>query len=60
MTAQTFTAIVHREKDLYVAEWPEAGTVSQGFMIEKAAVNLKKATNFIWVQSSIFSVGYHT
>ena len=30
MTTQTFTAVVHQEDDLYVAECPEVGTVSQG------------------------------
>jgi predicted RNase H-like HicB family nuclease len=44
MTAKTFTAILHREKDLYVAECPEVGTVSQGHNIEEAVANLKEAT----------------
>jgi predicted RNase H-like HicB family nuclease len=44
MTTQTFTAIVHREDDLYVAECPEAGTVSQGSTVEEAVANLKEAT----------------
>ena len=41
MTTQTFTAVVHREDDLYVAECPEVGTVSQGSTVEAAAANLK-------------------
>lgn len=44
MGMRTFTAIVHKELDLYVAECPEVGTVSQGFTIEEAVVNLKEAT----------------
>ncbi len=44
MTARTFTAILHREDDLYVAECPEVGTVSQGHTIEEAVANLKEAT----------------
>ena len=44
MTTRTFTAIVHREEDLYVAECPEVGTVSQGSTVEEAAANLKEAT----------------
>jgi hypothetical protein len=30
MTTKIFTAIVHKEKDMYVAECPEVGTVAQG------------------------------
>jgi len=40
----TFTAIVHKEEDLYVAECPEVGTASQGETIEEAIVNLQEAT----------------
>jgi predicted RNase H-like HicB family nuclease len=31
---QTFTAVIHKEEDLYVAECPEVDTVSQGASIE--------------------------
>lgn len=44
MTKQLFTAIVHLEDDLYVAQCPEIGTVSQGYTIEEAIANLKEAT----------------
>ena len=44
MEHKTFTAIVHREEDLYVAECPEVGTVSQGTTIDQAIENLKEAT----------------
>jgi predicted RNase H-like HicB family nuclease len=44
MTQQTFTAVLHKEQDLYVAECPEVGTVSQGHTIEEAVANLKEAT----------------
>jgi predicted RNase H-like HicB family nuclease len=40
----TFTAILHKEKDLYVAECPEVGTASQGDSIEDALANLQEAT----------------
>jgi len=40
----TFTAILHKEKDLYVALCPEVGTASQGETIEKAIENLQEAT----------------
>ncbi len=44
MTTKTFTAILHKEEDMYVAECPEVGTVSQGHTIEEAIANLKEAT----------------
>ncbi len=44
MAMRTFTAVVHRENDVYVAECPEVGTVSQGPTIEEAVANLKEAT----------------
>jgi predicted RNase H-like HicB family nuclease len=33
-----------KEEDLYVAECPEVGTVSQGYTVEEALANLKEAT----------------
>jgi predicted RNase H-like HicB family nuclease len=44
MTTNTFTAVVHKEDDLYVAECPEVGTASQGSTFEDAISNLKEAT----------------
>ncbi|MDO9462921.1 MAG: type II toxin-antitoxin system HicB family antitoxin [Deltaproteobacteria bacterium] len=44
MSTRTFTAVLHKEDDLYVAECPEVGTVSQGYSIEEALANLKEAT----------------
>jgi predicted RNase H-like HicB family nuclease len=44
MPVGTFTAVLHREGDLYVAECPEVGTVSQGKTVEEAVANLKEAT----------------
>jgi len=41
---QTFTAVVHKERMLYVAECPEIGTASQGESIEEAINNLQEAT----------------
>ena len=40
----TLTAVLHKEDDMYVAECPEVGTVSQGTTIEEAVFNLKEAT----------------
>jgi len=44
MPTGTFTAALHQEGDLYVADCPEVGTVSQGKSIEEAFANLKEAT----------------
>ena len=44
MELQTFTAVVHKEEDMYVAACPEVGTVSQGRTLEEAIKNLKEAT----------------
>ena len=41
---QVFTAILHREDDLYIAECPEVGTVGQGHTVDEALENLKEAT----------------
>jgi predicted RNase H-like HicB family nuclease len=40
----TFTAVLHKEDEMYVAECPEVGTVSQGITIDEAVHNLKEAT----------------
>lgn len=44
MLMNTFTAIISREEDVYIAKCPEIGTVSQGSSIEEAVANLKEAT----------------
>ena len=40
----TFTAVIHKEDDTFVAQCPEVGTASQGKNIEEAAETLKEAT----------------
>ena len=44
MIIKTFSAKIHKEGDLYVAECPEVGTVSQGKTRDEALENLKEAT----------------
>ena len=44
MKREVMTAVLHEEDDLYVAECPEVGTVSQGYSVEEAVANLKEAT----------------
>jgi predicted RNase H-like HicB family nuclease len=41
---RVFTAIIHKEDDLYVAECPEVGTASQGASVEEAVLNLQEAS----------------
>jgi predicted RNase H-like HicB family nuclease len=41
---RTLTAVIHREGDLFVADCPEVGTVSQGATIDEALGNLREAT----------------
>lgn len=41
---KTFTAIIQKEENMYVAECAEIGTTSQGFTVEEAVSNLKEAT----------------
>ncbi|MGC1123200.1 MAG: type II toxin-antitoxin system HicB family antitoxin [Candidatus Methanofastidiosia archaeon] len=47
------TAVVHREEDMYVAECPEVGTVSQGKTLEEAVHNLKEATELYFEEFPI-------
>ena len=43
MPETSFTAIVEREGDLYVALCPELDVASQGKTVEEATANLKEA-----------------
>ena len=47
MTTRTYTAVLHREEDLYVSECPEVGTVSQGYSVEEANANLGRQRSCI-------------
>jgi predicted RNase H-like HicB family nuclease len=57
MAAHTFTAVLHKEDELYVAECPEVGTVSQGTTIEEAIANLKEATELYLEEFPLADVG---
>ncbi len=57
MATMTLTAVLHREEDLYVAECPEVGTVSQGSSVEEAVANLKEATELYLEEFPLPSVG---
>ena len=57
MSIQVFSAIIHKEGDMYVAECPEVGTVSQGYTIEEAVANLKEATELYLEEFPLPEVG---
>ena len=57
MTTVSLTAVLHKEDDLYVAECPEVGTVSQGHTVEEAIANLKEATELYLEEFSLPAVG---
>jgi len=44
MDKHTFTTVLHKEEEFYVAECPEVGTFSQGLTVEEAISNLKEST----------------
>jgi len=57
MAVRTFTAVLHKEEDLYVAQCPEVGTVSQGRTIEEAIANLREATELYLEEFPLPEVG---
>ena len=54
MGTHTFTAIIHREDDWYVAECPEVGTASQGMTLEESIANLKEATE-LYLEEAVYT-----
>ena len=44
MKSRSFTVIIYKEDDIYIAECPEVGTVDQGETMEQAILGLKEAT----------------
>ena len=57
MRVRTFMAVVHKEDDLFVAQCPEVGTVSQGPTIDGAIENLKEATELHLEEFPLRKVG---
>jgi len=47
-----FTAVLHKEEDLYVSLCPELDVASQGPTIEEALVNLKEAVELFLEHAS--------
>ena len=50
---KTFTAVIHRENDIFVADCPEVGSASQGYTFDEALHNLQEATK-IYVEEKDF------
>jgi predicted RNase H-like HicB family nuclease len=50
MKNRTFTVLLYKEDDMYIAECPEVGTVDQGETIEQAIAGLKEATRLYLVE----------
>jgi len=44
MGIKTLTVIIEKDEEMFVAECPEVGTVSQGSTIDEAIENLREAT----------------
>ena len=57
MVKITLAAVLHKEEDLYVAECPEVGTVSQGYTVEEAMANLREATELYLEEFPLPSIG---
>jgi predicted RNase H-like HicB family nuclease len=53
MKIRTFTVIIHKEDETYIAECPEVGTVDQGDTIEQAIAGLEEATRLYLESFSI-------
>lgn len=41
---KTYSALIQKDEDMYVAKCPEVGTVSQGKSVKEAMTNLHEAT----------------
>jgi predicted RNase H-like HicB family nuclease len=57
MVTQAFAAVIYKERNIYVAECPEVGTVSQGDTVEDAIANLKEATELYLEEFPLPEVG---
>lgn len=57
MAVGNFTAVIHKEDDLYVADCFEVGTVSQGYTVEEAFANLQEATELYFEEVQLPDVG---
>lgn len=52
MTQYNLTALLHKEKDMFVALCPELDIASQGVTVEEAESNLKEAVELFFEHAS--------
>jgi len=57
MIGYTLIAVLHKEDDLYVAQCPEAGAVSQGETIEETVATLREATELYLEEAPLLPSG---
>lgn len=55
MSIRTLIAVLHKEDDIYVAECPEVGTVSQGYTMNY--LSKSKGDVGIWILASHKAIG---
>ena len=55
---KTFTAIIQKEEDMYMAKCAEIGTVSQGYTVEEVISNLKEATELYLEEFPLKSISH--
>ena len=58
MKMKTFTAIIQKEEDMYMAKCAEIGTVSQGYTVEEVISNLKEATELYLEEFPLKSISH--
>jgi len=58
MATRIFAAVLRKDEGLWVAECPEAGTVSQGTTVEEALANLREATE-LYLEEFPLEAGEH-
>jgi predicted RNase H-like HicB family nuclease len=58
MKTRTFTAVLRKGADLWVAECPEVGTVSQGPTVEEALHDLQEATELYLEEFPLEGAGH--
>ncbi len=52
----TFNAVIHQEGNVWIADCPETGTVSQGESVEEALANLKEATELYLEETAAYPI----
>lgn len=56
MKTRSFTVILYKEDEMYIAECPEVGTVDQGESIEQAIAGLTEAMRLLLEEFSLIEI----